>query len=102
MRAIRHPSLADIELTEVMFALSDPARAEIVRKLAVGEALTCQALTGERAKSTMSRHFKVLRDSGLVRTEIDGKEHRNTLRFDELEERFPGVLPAVLEALRAR
>lgn len=100
MRQIRHPNLAQIELTDLMYALSDPARTEIVRRLAKeGRSMTCGELDLDRPKSSMSHHFKILRDSGLVETLIEGKEHMNSLRTAEIEKRFPGFLKAVLRNL---
>ena len=101
VRALKHPSLDRLELADIMFALSDPARIDIVRALARSkQPLTCQQLTGERAKSTMSRHFQVLRDSGVIHTDVDGKEHLNTLREAEMERYFPGLPRSILRLLR--
>lgn len=96
MRSIVHPAIEDVALCQLLYALSDPVRLEVVRTLAsVGQA-TCSALDGGRPKSTMSHHFRVLRDAGLVRTRTDGPSHMNDLRLAELDGRFPGLLTAVL------
>ncbi|KXV12502.1 ArsR/SmtB family transcription factor [Gluconobacter oxydans] len=98
MAAYDHPDPATFELTVVLRALADPARLEIVRHLArVGEA-NCATLIGTRPKSSMSHHFQVLRDSGILRTRIESVQHRNSLRREELDTRFPGLLTAVLNA----
>ncbi|MBV5892661.1 helix-turn-helix domain-containing protein [Pseudomonas aeruginosa] len=77
-------------------ALSDPVRLEIVRRLAeLGEA-SCGELDGGRPKSTMSHHFRVLRDAGLVQTQTIGTTHMNSLRRDDLNNRFPGLLETIL------
>jgi DNA-binding transcriptional ArsR family regulator len=103
MRQIRHPRLDQVELTDVMYALSDPARVEIVRRLAgASSPLTCSALDLDRPKSSMSHHFKILREAGVILTEVAGKEHFNRLRAAELEKRFPGLLRAVLRAAKGR
>jgi DNA-binding transcriptional ArsR family regulator len=100
MRSLKHPRLDQVQLTDVMYALSDPARVYIVRRLArAGEPLSCGQITGDRPKSSMSHHFKVLRASGILETVVEGTEHRNVLRSSELEQRFPGVMKAVLRAL---
>lgn len=92
MRQLRHPRLDDLDLTDVLRALSDPERVVIVRTLLQsGGPLTCGEITGDRPKSSMSHHFKVLRDAGIVHTQVEGKEHRNHLRTAELEQRFPGL-----------
>ena len=99
MRQIRHPRLDQVELTDVMHALSDPARLEIVLRLAASAGpLTCSDLDLDRPKSSMSHHFKILRDAGVIETEVAGKEHLNRLRVGDLEKRFPGLLRSVLRA----
>ena len=98
-RQLPHPQLADIELPTVLFALSDPARLDLVRELARQGALTiaqCQAAGGEVPKSTFSHHLKTLREAGLVRNEPAGRQRTLTLRRDEVNARFPGLLDAVL------
>lgn len=96
MRAYKHPSPEDLLLERVLYALSDPVRMEIVRCLAnVGEA-TCGELDGGRPKSSMSHHFRVLRDAGLVQTRNVGTTHMNSLRSAELDSRFPGLLASIL------
>ena len=98
MPKMEHPEICDVPLERVMHALSDTVRLGVVRQLAdMGEA-TCAVLDGGRPKSTMSHHFRVLRQAGLVHTRTDGAAHMNTLRSDELETRFPGLLAAVLAA----
>ena len=98
MRAIPHPALEDVNLTQVLYALSDPVRLGVVRQLANEGQATCSALDGGRPKSSMSHHFKVLREGGLVFTRTDGPAHLNELRREEMDERFPGLLDAVLTA----
>ena len=90
--------MEEVQLTDIMYALSDPARVEIVRMIASkGKPMTCGELDGDRPKSSMSHHFKILRDSGIVETLIDGKEHWNSLRTAEIEKKFPGILKSVLK-----
>ena len=98
MRTIRHPSIEDVPLTQVLYALSDPVRLGVVRQLASEGEATCSALDRGRPKSSMSHHFRVLREAGLVRTRTDGPAHMNELRREEIETRFPGLLQAVLAA----
>lgn len=90
-----HPSLDDVELTQVLFALSDPSRLAMVRQLTDEGALEV-AHCGSGPKSTKSHHLKLLREAGVVRNEPHGRERLLTLRTDELEERFPGLLRSVL------
>ncbi|MCF5666868.1 MULTISPECIES: ArsR/SmtB family transcription factor [Pseudomonas fluorescens group] len=96
MRAFKHPPLEDLTLERLLYALSDPVRLEIVRCLAGVPEATCGELDGGRPKSSMSHHFRVLRDAGLVHTRSVGTTHMNSLRGDVLEERFPGLLQSIL------
>lgn len=96
MRAMRHPKTEDIELTRVLYALSDPLRLDVVRQLDREGEASCTALDRGRPKSSMSHHFRVLRDAGVVRTRYEGTAHMNELRRVELDRLFPGLLDAVL------
>jgi DNA-binding transcriptional ArsR family regulator len=96
MRPYSHPPAGDFLLERVLYALSDPIRLDIVRHLAQLGPATSGELDGGRPKSTMSHHFKVLREAGLVLTEISGTRHTNTLRRQDLATRFPGLLDAIL------
>lgn len=94
---LEHPSVDDLELAAVLFALSDPARLAIVRQLAApDDVATCQSVALDMPKSTRSHHLKVLREAGVMRTDARGRERVLTLRRDDLEKRFPGLLTAVL------
>jgi len=96
MRAYKHPEPEAFVLERVLYALSDPVRLEIVRHLAGVAEATCGELDGGRPKSSVSHHFRVLRDAGLVHTRNVGTTHMNSLRGEELEMRFPGLLAAIL------
>lgn len=96
MRPFKHPSPDELLLERVLYALSDSIRLDIVRHLARVQAATCGELDGGRPKSTVSHHFKVLREAGLVFTENTGTTHMNTLRRADIESRFPGLLSAIL------
>jgi DNA-binding transcriptional ArsR family regulator len=98
-RELPHPDLADVELPAVLFALSDPVRLDLIRGLAAEGPLTvaqCQASGPNVPKSTFSHHLKTLREAGLIRNEPSGRRRTVTLRRDELDERFPGLIDAVL------
>jgi DNA-binding transcriptional ArsR family regulator len=98
MRTIQHPAIETVALSQVLYALSDPVRLKVVRQLARDGEATCTALDCGRPKSSMSHHFRVLRDAGLVRTRTDGPSHMNELRRNDIDRRFPGLLGAVLSA----
>jgi DNA-binding transcriptional ArsR family regulator len=104
MRPLPHPAAEEINLPAVLHALADPVRLDIVRRLAAaGCGLSCTATAGDAGlpKSTLSSHFRVLREAGLVRSERKGVQLCNRLRCEELERRFPGLLRAVLAAREA-
>lgn len=96
MRVFKHPETEEFVLERVLYALSDPARMDIIRRLACVTEATCGELDGGRPKSSASHHFRVLRDAGLMRTRNVGATHMNSLRKDELEIRFPGLLDSIL------
>ena len=96
MRTHKHPMPADFSLERLLYALSDPVRLEIVRCLAGLDEASCGELDGGRPKSSVSHHFRVLRDAGLVHTRTVGTTHMNSLRAAELEQRFPGLLKSIL------
>lgn len=98
MRPYKHPAASEVVLERVLYALSDSIRLDIVRHLAQLGPATCGELDGGRPKSTVSHHFKVLREAGLVLTEGAGTTHMNTLRRAEIDGVFPGLLEAILRA----
>lgn len=100
MKQYEHPQAKAFELTAILHALSDPYRLWIVQTLAKTQPLACGPLQGDRPKSSVSHHFSVLRRAGLVRTEVVGTTHMNSLRSDELEQVFPGLLAAILQAAK--
>lgn len=103
MKVVKHPRVQDFELAKVLQALSDPVRLVLVRMLAAERDLSCSALCVGRPKSSMSHHFKIMIDAGLLRVDVVGNTHLNNLRLDDLESRFPCLLPSVLNAAnRAR
>ena len=95
---IQQPLRDEIALTQVLHALSDPVRMEIVLKIARAGQVACGAFDIPMPKSTLSHHFKVLRESGVVSTRREGNELMNSLRFDDLEVRFPDVIKAIIAA----
>ena len=100
MRHLHHPRIDEVALPDVLHALSDPVRLQIVRELADREEQSCSAVESSVSKSTLSHHFKVLREAGVTHTRVNGTHRYISLRRAELEERFPGLLGSVLEASR--
>jgi DNA-binding transcriptional ArsR family regulator len=101
MGELWHPATERIELSEVMHALADPARLEIVARLAATGGANCASVGSgiELHKSTMSHHYRVLREAGVTRTTQEGRARVVRLRRDDLDARFPGLLDSVLNAL---
>lgn len=103
MRPLFHPASEDIRAEDILHALADPVRATIFAEIAAATcAQICAAFSNVNnkpiPKSSLSQHFRVLREAGLIRSERQGVEMRNTSRFEEVEARFPGLLPAILVA----
>ena len=98
MRTPHHPARDDIKLSDIFYALSDPTRQSIVKELAEKTALNCKNFEFEVAKSTLSHHLKVLRESGLTQTRLSGTMAFVSLRREDLDARFPGLLDAILGA----
>ena len=103
MRPLFHPAIGDITVEAILHALSDPIRAAIYADI-VGSACSqnCSNFlkVSNKAipKSTLSQHFKALREAGLIRSERQGVEMHNTSRCNEIEKRFPGLILAIVKA----
>ena len=107
MRPLFHPAAEEIRLEAVLHALSDPVRMAIFTDIAAAScAQTCSAYATvddrQIPKSSLSQHFKVLREAGLIRSERQGVEMRNTSRHEEVNARFPGMLSAIVDAYRSQ
>ena len=103
MRPLMHPSVDDITVEGIMHALSDPVRVQIFLGVAYAAcAQTCSTFLeiSDQAipKSTLSQHFKALREAGLIHSERKGVEIHNTARCAEIDQRFPGLLTAIIDA----
>lgn len=92
------PAEEEIDLYAVMAALTDPVRRSIVRHIAAEPGRACSSDDYGVSKSTLTRHWRVLRESGLIRQEVEGNRHRNWLRREEIDRRFPGLLGLVLDS----
>src|SRR5882757_8144595 len=103
MRPLFHPSIEDITVEGILHALSDPVRVAMYADIVAQECprncsnfltVSYKAIP----KSTLSQHFKILREAGLIRSERHGVEMHNISRCTELEERFPGLIRAIVTA----
>ena len=102
MRPIHHPDKEDISLECVLYALGDPVRLAIVKRLAIEQELSCAAIEVPVAKSTLSHHFKILREAGVIYCRKQGTQHMNSLRQEDLSDRFPGLLETILSVAEAK
>jgi DNA-binding transcriptional ArsR family regulator len=92
-----HPPREDLELAAVLHALSDPQRLQVVRELSLDPTpRPCGSFELGVSKSTCTHHFRVLREAGVITQHALGTSKLTTLRRDDLDERFPGLLDAVL------
>jgi DNA-binding transcriptional ArsR family regulator len=96
--SVVEPPAEDMTLAAVMAALSDPVRVRIVCALAAEHERTCGAFDLGISKATRSHHFKVLREAGLTHTRSEGTHRYLSLRREDIDARFPGLLDAVLTA----
>lgn len=100
---LEYPACEDIQLVEVLQALGDPVRLQIIRILDRSDgAIACHEIPMPVSKSTGSHHLKVLRAAGVVRAHVDGTRRYYTLRRDDLEQRFPGLLDSILTHVQER
>ncbi|WP_374213007.1 ArsR/SmtB family transcription factor [Crossiella sp. SN42] len=90
-----HPEVAEMELRSVLSALADDHRRLVIVTL-LGEPedteRTCLSFGLPVSKSTLTHHFRVLREAGLVRQVDRGNSRKVRLRRNDIEERFPGLL----------
>src|SRR5260370_1903372 len=107
MRPLFHPPIEDVTVEGLLHALSDPVRVAIFADIAVANcAFNCsnflKVSEKQIPKSTLSYHFKALREAGLIRAERRGVEMQNTSRCSEIESRFPGLIAPIFHAHKAQ
>ena len=103
MRPLFHPSIEDVTVEGILHALSDPIRVaifvDIVSQECSQNCSTFLTVSDKTIpKSTLSQHFRALREAGLIRGERRGVEVQNTSRCAEIEQRFPGLIRAIVNA----
>lgn len=96
------PKALDLELTAVLYALSDETRLQIVQSLDQTEEIACGYFDIDMPKSSLSHHFRVLRGAGVISTRKDGTALLNRLRRADLDQRFPGLLVSVLASVGSK
>src|SRR3954468_6095063 len=92
------PEVGALEIPRVLHALSDPVRLDLVRQLESADEGRCGTFAAPVSKSTLSHPLKVLREAGVTRTRRSGTTRFVSLRRDDLDARFPGLMAAVLTA----
>jgi DNA-binding transcriptional ArsR family regulator len=100
MGEVDEPSRDAIALVGVLHALSDPTRLAVVGQLDTGGETLCGRLAVSVAKSTLSQHLRVLREAGVTHTRPAGTQRWLSVRRDDLDLLFPGLLDVVLAAAR--
>jgi DNA-binding transcriptional ArsR family regulator len=95
---LSHPDVESVGVDDLLRALADPTRRQIVRLLLAEGDRPCGTFGLPVAASTLSHHFRTLREAGILRQYDDGRQRMNTLRLDELEKRFPKLVRTVLDA----
>ncbi|MHA7306925.1 ArsR/SmtB family transcription factor [Arthrobacter sp. TMN-49] len=99
MKPLLHPRADDLDLTRILHACADPTRLRLLVDINAEPGKTCGTFESELSKSTLSAHFKVLRESGLIRQELGpGNSRLNWPRTGEIQARFPDVISAILKS----
>jgi DNA-binding transcriptional ArsR family regulator len=99
MKPLFHPKTEDIHLATLLNALGDATRLQIIKNLVDNAEISCGEVGIDRLKSTLSYHYKTLREAGLIRTRIEGTQRFMSLRRADLDKRFPGLLDSVIRAI---
>lgn len=102
MRPLIHPAIEEVPVEAILHALSDPVRVAIYADIVKGCKENCSTFltVGDREipKSTLSQHFKILREAGLIRSERKGVEMFNTPRCEEVDRHYPGLIGTIVKA----
>jgi DNA-binding transcriptional ArsR family regulator len=103
MRPLFHPAIEEVSVEAILHALSDPVRVAIYADI-VGQDCPQNCSTflhiGDKPipKSTLSQHFKILREAGLIHSERRGVEMHNTSRCAEVDARYPKLISTIVQA----
>ncbi|MGH3273624.1 MAG: ArsR/SmtB family transcription factor [Streptosporangiaceae bacterium] len=96
--ALTHPDVGDLDLIDVLHALADPTRMVIVQTLRAEAERACGTFPVDVTPSTLTHHFRVLREAGVIRQREEGSRRWTSLRRDDLNHRFPGLIDQVVDA----
>lgn len=100
MRELFHPTVDQLDLPTILNALSDPVRLQILKTLAAQSETTCAGCNHSKTKSALSHHFKILREAGLINVRVEGKQRFLSIRFDDLDRRFPDLMKIILNNIQ--
>ena len=99
-REIRHPAASELDLATILRTVGDPVRLAIVQQLLDGDERICTTLNEsiDIPASTLSYHLRLLREAGVTRTRAEGTQRFISVRSEDLERRFPGLLEVLMRA----
>ncbi|WP_328393465.1 ArsR/SmtB family transcription factor [Nocardia sp. NBC_00416] len=97
---LRHPDVAELDLLDILHALSDRTRMAIVQRLWEEPERVCGTFPVDVAPSTLSHHFRVLREAGLILQRDEGIRRWSSLRHHDLEARFPGLVGHIVDTFK--
>ncbi len=98
MKVLFHPNREDIQLSSILYALSDPIRLHLVYEINELNECICKDIKVPIAKSTLSHHTRTLREAGVIYMRVKGTQRHLSIRKEDLEARFPGLLTTILQA----
>jgi len=95
-----HPGVEELEVGPILLALADENRRRVVAELSArpDDERLCASFDLPLSKSSRTRHWRVLREAGLVYQRNAGNGLYMRLRKEDLERRFPGLIQAVVAA----
>jgi DNA-binding transcriptional ArsR family regulator len=98
---LQQPTREEMRIEQVLHALGDPVRLMIVQALAAAsEGVACGDISVPVTKSTTTHHMRTLREAGVISMRTEGTRRMSTLRRDDLDALYPGLLDGVLAAPR--
>ena len=103
MKQLFHPEIEDVLPADVFAALGDPIRLGILVSLADCDEIDkarCGAFTELASPSLLSYHFAKLREAGITRSRAEGTVRFLSIRREDFNRRFPGLLDSVIETAR--
>ncbi|MGT2908074.1 ArsR/SmtB family transcription factor [Streptococcus dentiloxodontae] len=100
MKALYHPDIEDIQIEQILYALSEPIRLAIFKELYNSmQERSCSYFSDLGQKNNLSHHYKMLRESGLIRVRVEGRQRFISLRLEELNQKFPGLLDSIYKSI---